>query len=70
MAQTVRESTPQVEQWIQQSLMLIEAASSYAEAGVYDAATDGMIRRMRVISTAMQGALNSIQVMASPRPPQ
>ena len=63
MSKTMRDSTPEVESWVQTTMALIEASSTYAESGQYDAATDGMIRRIRVATSALQAALMSINIM-------
>ena len=63
MAKTMRGSTPEVETWVQTTMMLIEASSTYAEGGQYDPDTDGMIRRIRVVASALQAALMSVNIM-------
>jgi hypothetical protein len=58
---TMRDSTPEVEHFVQTALVFIDAASTYAESGEYDPHTDGMIRRLRVVIGALGAALGSIQ---------
>jgi hypothetical protein len=53
---------PDVSQWVQQTMALVQAAADYANAGVYDAETDGLIRQVRVVGAALNAALNSIQI--------
>ena len=73
MSKTMRDSSPEVENWVQTTMVLIEASSTYAEGGVYDADTDGMIRRIRVVTSALQSALMNINILpppaAAPTPP-
>ena len=66
MAVSIRGSTPEVEAWVQTTMWLIGEASAYAEAGQYDAEVDGMIRRIRVVTSALQAALQNIGFMPPP----
>jgi hypothetical protein len=54
-------------------MTLIEAASAYAETGKYDAETDGKMRRVRVITSALQAAVANVNInppmTMSPLPP-
>lgn len=60
---TLRESTETVDEFCRISLMLIEAAGLYAEAGVYDPENDGMVRRLKVNASALQSALINVSLV-------
>jgi hypothetical protein len=58
-----------VDQYIAMTLSFIDAARSYAGAGVYDADTDAKIRELRVATSALQTALNQIMITRPVEPP-
>lgn len=64
-------STPEVDDWVATTLVMIEAASTYAAGGVWDEETEGMLRRMRVINGALMAALmqNNFPPQYQMRPP-
>lgn len=53
----LRDATPEVEAWVQTTMVMIEAAGSYAEGCVYDPEVEGMLRRMRATAAALVSAL-------------
>lgn len=56
-------SSPEVDEFCRLAGMLIEAAGGYAESGKYDANNDGMMRRLRVVTNALQAALANVNIM-------
>ena len=65
MAKAPAPRTDQVEQWVQMTLALTQAAADYAASGEEDEATTGMIRKLRVLSASFMAALNALPL----RPP-
>lgn len=69
MANTLRGSTPEVDNWVATTMVMIEAAASYAGDGVYDPEVDGMLRRMRVTTGALMSALAPSNMPTPPASP-
>lgn len=67
MAKTTMRASDLVDRWEQDSYALIAAATDYVTKGEADESASANIRRIRVVTSALQGALNSIQFM--PRTP-
>ena len=57
----LQEQSAEVTEWIRLTLLLIDAAGGYAQAGVEDPAMSGTIRQLKVLTSAMNGALQSIR---------
>ena len=55
------EQSEEVTEWIRLTLLLIDAAGGYAMAGVEDPEMSGTIRQLKVLTSAMNGALQSIR---------
>lgn len=64
----MREASQEVQQFIGLAILLIEAAGAYAAGGVYDADNDAMIRQIRVVTSGLNAALNSIPIMLQQPP--
>lgn len=68
-APNARGSAEQVAQFGELASSLTDAAAAYAAAGEYDAEIDGMFRRLRVMTAALNAALAAVPMLRPPPAP-
>jgi hypothetical protein len=62
----MRQATDDVERFAEIAMGLIAAATNYAEAGVSDPEVEGKIRKVRVVTGALQAALMNVSMIQQP----